>query len=131
MRCMTVTSWMKWNGINNGDSALAASNGFDAIISAIVDWISAQLQTLRVQSCVEARIESDRDLRPLMPQLLKRWTQLNPCTLVYSLKVLRRYHALSHLITPAFRNAANEAAWPILSAAVALDATSPGNLLRD
>lgn len=78
--CVTV-AYMKWNGIENGALlALTASHGFDALLTKDVNLQYEQnLVTLPLAVVVlEASSNDIRDIRPLVPELLKVLDVLTP-----------------------------------------------------
>src|SRR5579862_1368710 len=80
-----TVAYMQWSGIENGELlALAASNGFDAVVTKDVGI--AYEQNIAKLPCslviLQARSNSLKDIEPLVPRLLVALNQLTPKSLL-------------------------------------------------
>jgi predicted nuclease of predicted toxin-antitoxin system len=80
-----TVAYMKWAGIENGELlALAAQNGFDAFVTKD-SGIRYEQNPAKLPCAVvilEAASNSIRDLRPLVPALLKILSALSPRSII-------------------------------------------------
>lgn len=83
---VSTVTYMKWNGTKNGTLlALAAANGFDALITT--DQNMEYQQNIATIPCsivvLDAKTNDIDDLRPLVPAMLTTLSFLTPRSVVH------------------------------------------------